>query len=240
MSTVLVTGASGRLGRLLVPELERRGHSVRPARRAAGEGWFAVDLESGEGLAEAADGVDVVVHAASSPDRRTQDIDVLGTRRLVEALAPHVHLVYISIVGVDRAGLAYYRAKHAAEQEVCRHAQWTILRVTQFHSFVPDLVGPLLRSPLVPVPRIPLQPLDVGVVVAELADLVDAGPSGRVADLGGPEVKALPDLVRSWCAAEGLRRWVVGIPWAGAMASGALCTEARKEGPTWADWLAAK
>jgi uncharacterized protein YbjT (DUF2867 family) len=240
MSNVLVTGASGRLGTLLVPELRRRGHTVRPARRSAGEGWFAIDLGTGEGLAEAVDGVDVVVHAASSPYRRTRDVDVLGTRRLVDALGPRVHLVYISIVGVDRSRLAYYRAKYAAEREVLRNAQWTVLRTTQWHPFVPFVIRPLLRLPVVPVPKIPLQPLDVGVVASELADLVDAGPSGRAPDLGGPEVKALPDLVRSWCAAEGLRRWVVAVPWVGAVASGALCTEVRRVGPTWEAWLAAR
>lgn len=92
------------------------------------------------------------------------------------------------------------------------------------------MIRPFLRLPVVPVPNIPLQPMEVGVVASELADLVDAGPSGRAPDLGGPEVQHLPDLVRSWCAAEGLRRRVVALPWVGAIASGALVYRGPQDG----------
>ncbi len=75
------------------------------------------DPAPGDGLAGAVHGVDAVVHLASAPGRGSAQPDVAATRRLVAAAhrAGVRHLVYVSIVGVDRVPLAYYRAKLAAE-----------------------------------------------------------------------------------------------------------------------------
>lgn len=111
---VLVTGGTGRLGRVLVAVLGERGHDVVAASR---RGPVRLDLATGEGLDAALEGASVVVHCASAPFRDEQNVDVLGTRRLVDAAGDR-HLVYVSIVGIDRVPTAYYRAKVAAEAEV--------------------------------------------------------------------------------------------------------------------------
>src|SRR5689334_10174396 len=110
---ILVTGGTGTLGRAVVPVLIGAGHEVRvmthrPAAAApvGGGAIAAADLSTGHGLAEAVRGVDAVVHLASAPyqGRRTVEVDVEGTRRLLAAArASGVrHLLDVSIVGVDR------------------------------------------------------------------------------------------------------------------------------------------
>ncbi len=113
MTDVLVTGGAGKLGALVVERLVARGHRVRvlshsgAAAPVAGAEVVAGDLTTGEALDAALAGVRVVIHAASN-SRQAQAVDVDGTRHLLEAaqangLAPHI--VYVSIVGVDRSEL---------------------------------------------------------------------------------------------------------------------------------------
>ena len=217
-----MTGGTGVLGRLLVPRLLQRGHAVRvlsrrsdatvvaPARVVTG------DLRSGAGLDDAVRGVDVVVHAATSPFRQTRRTDVDGSQRLIDALrGGDVHnVIYVSIVGVDRHPMAYYRAKHAAEQVLEKSGlPTTILRATQFHDLVDGMLSRVGWLPVLPVPRgFVFQPVDSGEVADELARLVDAGPLGRVPDMGGPAVRGIKDLTRAWLRARGRRRPVLGMP----------------------------
>ena len=101
--TILVTGGTGTLGRLLVPRLRDAGHRVRVLSRHGdgtedGVTYLKGDLASGEGIAAAVAGVDVVVHCAGSAKG-----DGEKARHLVAALpAGLCHLVYISVVGADR------------------------------------------------------------------------------------------------------------------------------------------
>lgn len=244
---VLVTGASGRLGKVLVPRLKARGWEVREASRTTSP---PLDLATGAGLEEAMSGVEAVVHAASSPFRNTAGIDVEGTRRLVaEAGRVSVrHLLYPSIVGVHRVPTAYYQAKLAAERIVSEAAvPWTVARITQFHPFVEEMLDMLSWSPILPLdPWARLQPVDLGEAADHLVRVLGDVPQGRAADLGGPEVHTLPELASAWKAARGIRRLSMAIPWPGAAAraqrEGALCLA---EGPacvrgkrTFAEYLA--
>ena len=113
---VLVTGASGNLGSAVLPRLVKDGHDVRPMSRRARPGWVAADLATGEGVREAVRGVDAIVHLASSPTK-TRNTDVEGTRRLVAAAkaAGVRHLLFVSIVGIDRVPLPYYKLKAETE-----------------------------------------------------------------------------------------------------------------------------
>ena len=168
-------------------------------------------MRTGEGIEDAARGCDVVVHAATNAQRRARETEVEGTRHVANAaLAAGAHLIYVSIVGVDRHRLPYYRAKWAAEQVVeASGARWTILRATQFH----DLLDRILGFRVVPVPRrTPFQPVDGAEVADVLADLVDAGPSGRAPDVGGPQVLTITELNDTRARIAGRRAVVVPVP----------------------------
>ncbi|MER7109168.1 SDR family oxidoreductase [Streptomyces sp. NPDC000229] len=215
MSTILVTGGTGTLGRHVVALLRADGHEVRVLSRHAEP--YAVDLrEGGTALDAALAGVDTVVHCASSP----RGGDERAARNLIGAArrAGAGHLVYISIVGVDRVPLGYYRTKLAVERLVEQSGLgWTVLRTTQFHDLVLTLLEAVAKLPVMPLPAgVSDQPVEVTEVAARLAELAAGAPSGRVADMGGPEVRSFPELARAYLRASGRRRPVVSVPLVGA------------------------
>lgn len=214
---VLVTGGTGQLGQRLVGPLRGGGHGVRSmSRRGTGPGGVRGDLVTGRDLQPALAGAQVVVHAASDPRGNPWEVDVAGTRRLVRAVDRErlQHLVYVSIVGVDRIPLTYYRAKFAAEQVLLASGlPVTLLRVTQFHGFVDTLLETARRGPVLPVPMgWRLQPVDVDEVAAHIGVVVAAPPTGGVLEFGGPEELTAAEAARTWAAARGSGAHVVATP----------------------------
>src|SRR3990170_4687563 len=196
MSRVLISGGTGVLGSEVARRLAQAGYTARVmSRRAApaegaGTEWAQAQIETGEGLAEAAAGVDVIVHAASSPFRRTREVDVEGTRRLRDAAkaAGVAHFVYISIVGIDRIPLPYYKHKLAVERLIEESGvPYSILRAPQFHTLVDDVMRNLLRFPIGLYPAgFKFQPIDPGEVAERMVTAVEAGPGGRLPGIAGP------------------------------------------------------
>ncbi len=219
-TTVLVTGATGTLGRPTVEKLRAAGHDVRSLSRRSGPGLLTGDLLTGTGLGDALAGVHTVVNLASAP---RQD-DVAATRNLVlgAAAAGVGHLVHISIVGVDDIPLPYYRMKLATERVVTgAEVPFTILRATQFHSLI-EIIFRVQRF-----------------LPAVLA------PAGRVPDIGGPEVRPFPEFGRVWARATGTRRPVAPVRLPGrtfrAYAAGHGLVPGRPYGrTTFEDFLAAR
>ncbi|NDZ73029.1 MULTISPECIES: SDR family oxidoreductase [unclassified Streptomyces] len=214
MTTILVTGGTGTLGRLVTERLRAGGHDVRVLSRHSEP--YAVDLrEGGDGLDRALAGVDTVVHCATTQrggDERSAANLIAAARR-----AGVTHLVYISIVGVDRVPLGYYRTKLAVEKLVRESGLgWTVLRATQFHDLVARVLGILARLPVVLLPAHARdQPVEVAEVADRLAELARGAPAGRVADMGGPEVRTFESLAHAHLRATGRRRAVVNVPLAG-------------------------
>ncbi|PAX85109.1 SDR family oxidoreductase, partial [Streptomyces albidoflavus] len=139
MTTILVTGGTGKLGRPLVARLREDGQDVRVLSRR--DPHHPVDLRKGQGLDAALAGVGTVVHCASSP--MGGDAEAAGNLLAAAGRAGVEHLVYISIVGVDQVPYPYYRVKHQVERMAEESGiGWTVLRATQFH----DLVRSVLRA----------------------------------------------------------------------------------------------
>lgn len=209
--TTLITGGTGRLGRHAVAALRARSLPVRVLSRKPGDDHVVGDLSTGEGLAAALDDVDTVLHLAT-----TRKKDIAQTRRLLDAMAGSgAHLVFISIVGVDRIPYGYYRDKVASEQAIeASGVPFTIIRVTQFHGFVHEVLEAQRRLPVTMALPISAQTIHMPEVAERLADLVEAGPSGRVADLGGPEQLSVKEYAQQWQAARGIHRpiWMLRIP----------------------------
>lgn len=94
-----------------------------------------------------------------------------------------------------------------------------MLRATQFHNLVTRLFTVQRRLPVLMVPRgVSIQPIDVRDVAANLVQLADTGPAGRVPDLGGPQVRTATDLAQTYLQASGRRRRVLGVPVTGKAA----------------------
>jgi uncharacterized protein YbjT (DUF2867 family) len=221
MAEVLVTGGTGTLGRVLVARLREQGHVPRVLSRCPGPGRWTGDLETGAGVTDALRGVDAVVHAASRPGH-----DVAQARTLLEAVraAGVPHLVFVSIVGVDRMPLGYYRDKVRVEQMIAdAGVPWTVQRATQFHDLLATLLGVVGRSPVLPVlAGARFQPVDVRDVAGRLATVVLGPPAGRAPDLGGPQVRSMADLARAWATATGRRRAILPVSLPGRLARAVL------------------
>ncbi|MBR8640693.1 NAD(P)H-binding protein [Streptomyces tuirus] len=214
MTTILVTGGTGTLGRLVAERLRADGHEVRVLSRHSRP--YAVDLrEGGEGLDAAVAGVDTIVHCATSPKGDEQ-----AAANLIRAArgAGVAHFVYISIVGVDRVPFRYYQSKLAVERLVGESGLgWTVLRATQFHDLLVMMLQSLSKLPVLFLPAgVRDQPVEVAEVADRLAGLAAGAPAGRVADMGGPEVRTLESLARAYLKAAGRRRAVVKVPLWGA------------------------
>ncbi|GAB1821561.1 SDR family oxidoreductase [Herbidospora sp. RD11066] len=207
--TILVTGGTGLLGRQVIADLQRTGREVRDLSRST-QGPYRGDLVTGEGVTAATHGAGTVVHLASKPPGKT---DLQATRNLLKALAPGTHVVYISIVGVDRHPYSYYRVKRDVEELIeASGLPYTILRTTQFHDFMASLARSLVKSPIVPVPAgWAAQPISIPEVAAQLASLATGDPAGRVADMGGPQVLTFREIVEFYLAAEGRKKPIVEL-----------------------------
>jgi len=219
---ILVTGGTGKLGRAVVRRARAAGTPVRVLSRRPGPDDTVVgDLTTGAGLAAALHGVGTVIHCAT--DSRAPGADVRAAEQLVAtARDERPHLVYISIVGVDRIPLRYYRDKLAVERLIEESGvPWTIQRTTQFHELVRDLLSRLARFPVVAVPAgTRVQPIDIEAVSDRMLDLAAARPAGRAPDLGGPQVRTATDLARSYLRHARSHRPVLPVPFPGRLAAG--------------------
>ena len=247
---ILVTGGTGVLGRRVVDLLEERGVGSRVLSRGGQAGAVRGDLQTGAGLEVAVRGADTIIHCASSPFRKARQVDVEGTRRLLWAAARAgvSHLVYISIVGIDRApSYPYYGIKLETERVIGGSpVPHTILRATQFYDLVLAAMRALDRLPFMPVPGgLPGQPIDAGEVAGRLVELSLGEPAGRVPDVGGPEVMKLTDAARDYLAVAGRRKRVLPFPLPGktarAFRDGALtCPDNRYGKLRWEEYLQRK
>lgn len=242
---MLVTGAAGTLGNALVSRLVGQQHQVRVLLHHRSADFPPVvqvargDVRSPADLAEAVSGVDTVIHAATSPFRQATATELEGTRAVLAAAGPAgAHVIYPSIVGVDRLGGTYYRAKWQAEQLVAAASHSTIQRATQLH----PTMDKMLSHRVFPVTaHLAFQLLDAGDLADRLIGLVEAGPARRAEDLGGPEVLALRDIVAARRAATSRRTVLIPVPALGPLraldAGHHLCPDHPRGHITWKQWL---
>lgn len=244
---IAVAGGTGVVGRRIVEVARERGHDVVVLTRSEG-----VDLTTGAGLTERLAGVDAVIDASNQTSQKRADAEAFFgdvTRNLLaaEAAAGVGHHVVLSIVGIDDADTGYYAGKRLQERVAADGSvPWSVLRATQFHEFAEQVLHFVRVGPFSLVPRMLSQPVAARDVAEALVDLAEAGPSGRVPDLAGPERHQMVDLARRVSQARGLGRRVVPVrlPGAGwrAMRTGALCP--KDDGPrgriTFEEWLATR
>lgn len=229
---VLVTGGTGTLGRAVVRRLLAEGHDARVlSRRPRPENdrepyaWATGDLGTGEGIDAAVTGVGAVIHCATAGTGK----DVGHAQNLIDAIRRTAddatglpHLVYISIVGIDRVPFYYYRAKLDTERLIAASGiPSTVLRATQFHDLVAFLTDVQRRLPVAfTLADVRFQPIDVSEVAERLVTLA-AGPAvGRADDMGGPQIREAAYFTRACLKAAGRRRRVVPLRLPGAFFRG--------------------
>jgi uncharacterized protein YbjT (DUF2867 family) len=228
-------------GRAVVAAVVDAGHEAVVLARSAG-----VDLTTGEGLDGALAGVDAVIDVTDhKKPRGARAFFTTAGKNLLDAekRAGVRHHVALSIVGVDRVDNPYYAAKRDQEELVSNGGvPWTVLRATQFHEFVEQILG-MTPGPVALFPRMRSQPVAVREVAAALVAHAAGPPARHAPQLAGPRVEELVELARQFIAARERRRWVLPIRLPGAggrsMASGGLLptTSGPRGSQTFDDWL---
>lgn len=242
---VVVIGGSGLIGSKLVSRLRTAGAEVLPASPATG-----VDTLTGEGLAEALDGAQVVVDVANSPsfdDAAVMDFFLTSGGNLLaaEKAAGVGHHVALSVVGTHRLpDSGYLRAKAAQEALIKTSGlPWSILQSTQFFEFIERIARDALDDGVYRLSPALMQPIVSDEVVEALADIALGPPLNRTVEVGGPEAIPLDELARELLSARQDPRPIV--PDVHARYFGAeLDDQALVPGPgarlgalTYADWL---
>lgn len=209
---IVVIGGSGLIGSKLVARLMQQGHVVVAASPKTG-----VNAVTGEGLADALAGADVVVDVANAPSWEPAAVLEFFQRSsqnlaAIEAAASVKHHVALSIVGTDRSpDIAYFRAKLAQETIVkASPIPYSIVRATQFFEFLGAIAETGAADGRIVVPSALFQPIASDDVVASLADVATARPLNGTIDIAGPEKAPFNEFVARRLKASGDSRPVVG------------------------------
>jgi uncharacterized protein YbjT (DUF2867 family) len=211
---IVVIGGSGLIGKKVVAILRQRDHEAVAASPSSG-----VNAVTGEGLAQALAGAQVVVDVSNAPS--WEDAAVLAFfeasgRNLAaaEAAAGVRHHVALSVVGTDRLLVSgYFRAKMAQEKLIkASPIPYTIVRATQFFEFVGSIAQLATEGQTVRLPPVLMQPIAAEDVAAGMADAALAEPMNGIVELAGPESIRQDDLVRRFLKATGDVRTVVVDP----------------------------
>jgi len=241
---IAVAGGTGAVGRYVVAAAHQAGHSVLSISRSSG-----VDVRTGDGLAEALQGVDVVVDTTNTGTTNrakaitffTEEARQLQTVGAAQGVA---RLVALSIVGLERVpGFGYYEAKLGHEAALAAGPlPVTIVRATQFHEFPAQILSRVGLGPLALVPIMRIRPVAARAIGEALVGIATAPPATTI-EIAGPEEKDLVALARSIVRKRRARMLVAPLPLPGragrAMRAGGLLpsSEARIVGPTFAEWL---
>ena len=227
--TIAVAGGTGTLGRRVTEELRSRGHDVRVLSRRSPD--YRVDLTTGDGLAAALAGCDVVIDASNDASKHAARTLVEGSRRLLAAgqAAGVRHHVCVSIVGCDQVPMGYFRAKLDQERVVERGpVPWSLVRATQFHELVAATLAPAARWRVLPVPRATSAHATGCNAARAVADVAEGPAHLDRLEVAGPEIADARDLARTWRSVTGRRALLLGVPLPGrlgrALRAGALTT----------------
>jgi len=208
---IVVIGGTGLIGSKLVSRLREQGHEAVAASPGTG-----VDTVTGQGLAEALAGAQVVVDVSNAPDwgdAAVMDFFQTSTRNILaaETAAGVGHHVALSVVGTERLqGSGYFRAKLAQEEAIKAAAiPSTILRATQFFEFIGRIADSSTHDGTVSLPPLFFQPVAADDVAAALADIAQGAPVNGTVELAGPERFRLDEFVRRYLSATSDLRQVV-------------------------------
>jgi uncharacterized protein YbjT (DUF2867 family) len=208
---IVVIGGSGLIGSKLVNKLRQHGHDPLAASPDSG-----VNALTGEGLAEALEGAQVVVDVANAPawdDAAVLDFFQTSSRNVLaaEAAAGVGHHVALSVVGADRLpDSGYLRAKVAQEDLIeAGTIPYTILRATQFFEFIGRIADSGADGDMVRLSPALMQTIAADDVAAALADVATNEPVNGTVEVAGPEAIRLDELARRVLSAKNDARQVI-------------------------------
>jgi len=211
---IVIIGGTGLIGSKTVERLRKQGHEVVAASPNTG-----VNTITGEGLAEALVGTQVVVDLANSPsfeDKAVLEFFETSGRNLfaAEKAAGVKHHIALSVVGTERLLEAgYFRGKLAQEKLIkASGIPYTIVHSTQFMEFLSGIAQSGTVGDTVRLSPAHVQPIASDDVADAMADVTLAAPVNGTIEIAGPERFRLNELVARYLKAMGDARKVVPDP----------------------------
>lgn len=211
---VVVIGGTGLIGSKVVDGLRRLGHEALAAAPNTG-----VNTITGEGLAEALAGAQVVVDVANSPsfeDAAALAFFTTAGRNLLaaEQAAGVKHHIALSVVGTERLlASGYFRAKMAQEELIeASPVPYTILRSTQFFPFVAGIIQSGSVGDEVRLSSALVQPIAADDVAQALVDIALGQPLDGMVEIAGPEAIRLDAFAQAYLSAKEDGRRIVADP----------------------------
>jgi uncharacterized protein YbjT (DUF2867 family) len=208
---IVVIGGTGLIGTKVVNNLHQQGHEVVAASPSRG-----INSVTGEGLATALAGAQVVVDVSNAPsweDQAVLQFFESSTRNLLaaEAVAGVRHHVALSVVGTERLiASGYFRAKMAQEKLIqASRIPYTIVRATQFSEFVGGIANSSTEGENVRLPSALIQPIVSDDVAAALTEVAVEEPVNGLVEVAGPQALPLDEVVRQFLKANHDRRKVI-------------------------------
>jgi uncharacterized protein YbjT (DUF2867 family) len=208
---IVIIGGTGLIGTKVVSRLRQHGHDAVPAAPDTG-----VNTITGEGLAEVLEGADVVVDVSNSPsfeDQAVLDFFTRSTTNLMEAekAAGVKHHVLLSVVGTHRLSQSgYFRAKVAQEELVgASGIPFSIVHATQFFEFLKAIAGAATEGNTVRLAPVLFQPMASDDVASAVGRTAAGPPTNATAEVAGPEVYRLDQLIERRLRAVGDPRQVI-------------------------------
>ena len=194
---IVVIGGNGLIGTKLVNTLRQHGREVVAASPSSG-----VNTVTGEGLAKALTGAQVVVDVSNAPswdDKAVLEFFEISGRNLLaaEAVAGVGHHVALSVVGTDRLlASGYFRAKMVQEDLIkASGIPYTIIRATQFFEFMGGIAQFSTAGKTVHLPPALWQPIAADDVASALAEVALGAPVNGMIEIAGPERARLDEMV---------------------------------------------
>ena len=211
---IVVIGASGLIGSNVAGKLEQHGHEVVPASPNSG-----VDTLTGEGLADAVRGAQVVIDVSNSPSFADEDVMEFFETSTSNVLAAEeqagvTHHVALSVVGAEHLpDSGYLRAKCRQEELIQRSGiPYSIVHATQFFEFGLRIADAATEGNTVRLPPVLFQPVAAEDVAQTVGRTAVGEPLNGVVELGGPEQFRFDEFIRRALRAKGDEREVVADP----------------------------
>jgi uncharacterized protein YbjT (DUF2867 family) len=233
--SILLTGATGYVGGLLLPLLESRGHRVRCLARRPDRlrqrAHPATEIVEGDvrdpaSLTLAMAGIDVAVYLIHSMGSAAsfEEADREAARRFGSAAAAAGvrRIVYLGGLGDGRDDLSPHLRSRRETGDVLREAGVPVIElrasiVIGAGSLSFEMVRALVeRLPVMICPRwvaVQAQPIAVADVLAYLtAAAEDEAPASLVCEVGGPDIVSYGDIMREYARQRGLKRLLIPVP----------------------------
>lgn len=239
---IAIAGGTGTVGHHVVNSVRAQGHQPISLSRSQG-----INVRTGTGLQKALAGVEAIIDVTNAASIEYTEAtafftDVADTLQHIGRESGIRHIVTLSIVGIEKASFGYYRAKLDHEQAASTgEVPHTVMRATQLHEFPAQLIAMTRdQDDMAQVFEVRVRPVAARTVAEVLTEIASGEPSGRAADLAGPNEADLVTLAREYVKARGKHitiqadiKTMADLPTNGLLPG----DNARIEGPTFQQWL---